>query len=114
MNNQAFLAYDSYLADGLPIATGVIEGVCCHLIKDRMDITGARWGLPGGEAILRLRALRSSGDFDAYWAFHRRQRRQRLHLSRYAGGSLPPLLPPPVPASRSGRRHLRVVTQPSS
>jgi hypothetical protein len=33
------LHYDAYLAAGLPIATGVIEGACRHLIKDRMDIT---------------------------------------------------------------------------
>ena len=48
---------------GWPIATGVIEGACRHLVKDRMDITGARWGLPGAEAILKLRALLSNGDF---------------------------------------------------
>jgi hypothetical protein len=51
------LKYDEYLAAGLPIATGVIEGACRHLIKDRMDITGARWGLQSAEAILKLRSL---------------------------------------------------------
>ena len=56
------LRYDEYLRDGLPIATGVIEGACRHLVKDRMDITGARWGLAGAEAILRLRSLQVSGD----------------------------------------------------
>jgi hypothetical protein len=40
---------------------------CRHLIGDRLDITGARWGLAGAEAILTLRALI---DFDAYWRFH--------------------------------------------
>ena len=39
------LRYDRYLAEGFPIATGVIEGACRHLVKDRMDITGARWSL---------------------------------------------------------------------
>jgi hypothetical protein len=57
---RAHLRYDTALAAGLPIATGVIEGACRHLVKDRMDITGARWGLDGAEAVLRLRALRSS------------------------------------------------------
>jgi hypothetical protein len=52
------------LAQGWPIATGVIEGACRHLVKDRLDITGARWGLAGGEAVLKLRALVSNGDFD--------------------------------------------------
>ncbi len=59
-NKKPFLQYDCYLAKGLPIATGVIEGTCRHLVKDRMDLTGARWSLAGAEAVLRLRALRSS------------------------------------------------------
>jgi plasmid stabilization system protein ParE len=87
---SAYLQYDRYLADGLPIATGVIEGACRHLIKDRMDITGARWSLKGAEAVLRLRALRSSGDFDDYWRFHESREYERNHTSRYAGGTVPP------------------------
>jgi hypothetical protein len=67
---RAYLHYESYLADGVPISTGVIEGACRHLIKDRMDITGARWSLEGAEAVLKLRSLRSSGDLDEYWIFH--------------------------------------------
>jgi len=58
------------LAAGLPIATGVIEGACRHLVKDRMDITGARWGLDQAEAILKLRSLKVSGHLEAYWAYH--------------------------------------------
>ena len=42
--------YDQYLAQGLPIATGVIEGACRYLVKDRMEITGARWNLVGAGA----------------------------------------------------------------
>lgn len=80
-----FMRYDEYLAAGLPIASGVIEGACRHLIKDRMDITGARWSLVGAEAVLRLRALRSSGDFDDYWQFHEAQEAQRNHASLFAG-----------------------------
>lgn len=78
------LRYDAFLRDGLPIATGVIEGACRHLVKDRMDITGARWGLPGAEAILRLRSLHVSGDLPAYWAFHRQREFERNHASHYA------------------------------
>ncbi|MCP4209042.1 MAG: ISKra4 family transposase, partial [Shimia sp.] len=63
---QDMLKYDEYLAAGLPIATGVIEGACRHLVNDRMDITGARWGLQRAEAILKLRSLKSSGDSKAY------------------------------------------------
>ena len=54
-----YLRYNEYLEQGMPIATGVIEGACRHLIKDRMDITGARWSLSGAEAILKLRSLRA-------------------------------------------------------
>jgi hypothetical protein len=75
------LHYDRYLAAGLPIATGVIEGACRHLIKDRMDLTGARWSLLGAEAVLRLRSLRASNDFDTYWSFHLRRERERNHPS---------------------------------
>ncbi len=60
-----------------------IEGACRHLIKDRMDITGARWGLESAEAILKLRYLRSSGDFEASWVFHKAQELKRNHTSRY-------------------------------
>lgn len=80
---KPYLGYHTALTAGWPIATGVIEGACRHLVKDRMDITGARWGLSGAEAILRLRALTANGDFDAYWAFHLRQEHQRIHRSRY-------------------------------
>ena len=60
-----YLHYDRYLAAGYPIATGVVEGACRHLVRDRMELTGARWRLVGAEAVLKLRALRASGDFDA-------------------------------------------------
>jgi hypothetical protein len=53
---QEFLRYDQALAAGWPIATGVIEGACRHLIGDRPDITGTRWRLQGAEAVLTLRA----------------------------------------------------------
>ncbi len=78
-SKQEFLRYDQALAAGWPIATGVIEGACRHLIGDRLDITGARWGLDGAEAILTLRAVISNGDFDDYWRFHLAREHQRLY-----------------------------------
>jgi hypothetical protein len=72
-NKDCYLRYDNALASGWPIATGVIEGACRHLVKDRLDITGARWGVDGAEAVLKLRALRTNGDFDAYWTWHEQQ-----------------------------------------
>jgi hypothetical protein len=82
-NKQAFMDYPRALANGWPIATGVIEGACRHLVQDRMGITGARWGLDGAQAMLWLRAIAASGDTSAYWDWHIRQERQRNHLSRY-------------------------------
>ncbi len=78
-SKHEFLRYDQALAAGWPIATGVIEGACRHLIGDRLDITGARWGLDGAEAILTLRAMISNGDFDEYWHFHLAREHQRLY-----------------------------------
>ncbi|MDQ2813840.1 MAG: ISKra4 family transposase [Actinomycetota bacterium] len=80
------LDYATALAAGWPIATGVIEGACRHLVKDRMDITGARWGLDGAEAILKLRALISKGNFDQYWRFHLRKEHERVHHAHYREG----------------------------
>jgi len=88
-NKRLYLDYPKALKEGWPIATGVIEGACRHLIKDRMDITGARWGLEGAEAVLKLRALCSNGDFNNYWAFHLAQERRRVHESRYAKEVIP-------------------------
>ena len=96
------MRYEAALRDGLPIATGVIEGACRYLVKDRMDRTGARWSLLGADSVLRLRALRTSGDFAPYWSFHLAQEKERIHVSRYAGGTVP--IPLPV-----DRRHLRLV-----
>lgn len=91
-NHSPYLRYDRYLAKGLPIATGVIEGACRHLVKDRMAVTGARWSLNGAEAVLRLRALRSSRDFDEYWPFHEAREYERNHQSLYADGIVPPTI----------------------
>ena len=100
VKNTRWLHYDRALADGLPIATGVIEGACRHLVQDRMGRTGARWSLAGAEAVLRLRALRASGDFDDYWLFHLAKEHERNHTSRYADGVVPDPIPRPRPNLR--------------
>ena len=85
-NKKDYLGYATALEKGWPIATGVIEGAARWLVKDRMDITGARWGLEGAEAILKLRALIASGDFEDYWHFHLRREHERIHHARYRDG----------------------------
>jgi hypothetical protein len=84
INNRRLLHYDRALVAGLPLATGAIEGACRYLLQDRLDITGARWSLRGAEAVLKLRARRSSSDFEECWAFHLVQERVRNHEARYA------------------------------
>ncbi|RLV59081.1 ISKra4 family transposase, partial [Parashewanella curva] len=79
LKNKSRLEYGKALEQGFPIASGVIEGACRHLINDRLDITGARWSLEGAEAILKLRSLRSSGDLEKYWEYHKKQSKQRLY-----------------------------------
>ena len=98
-----YLHYDRYLAAGYPIATGVVEGACRYLVRDRMELTGARWRLVGAEAVLKLRALRASGDFDAYWDFHEAREYERNYALRYADGIAPPVNEPPPPSPSSPR-----------
>jgi hypothetical protein len=69
-NNKQRLKYDESLEQGLPIATGVIEGACRHIVKDRMDLTGARWRLKSADAVLKLRSLKASGDLSEYLQLH--------------------------------------------
>jgi hypothetical protein len=81
LKNKSRLKYGEALKNGFPIASGVIEGACRHLINDRLDITGSRWSLLGAEAVLKLRSLKSSRDFKNYWTFHKRQSKERLYSS---------------------------------
>jgi hypothetical protein len=81
--NKEYIDYRTYLLQGYPIGTGVIEGTCRYLVKDRMDITGARWGLEGAEAILKLRSIIKSNDFEDYWCFHLKQEFDRNYASKY-------------------------------
>ena len=81
LKNKTRFDYPTALENGWPIATGVIEGACRHLVKDRMDLTGALWSLNGAEAVLQLRALHCSGDLELYLQFHFEQEKIR----NYAG-----------------------------
>ena len=100
--------HDEYLAAGLPIATGVVEGACRYVVKDRCEVTGAHWTVPGAEAVLRLRSLRASGDFEVYWKFHLKQEHARNHAARYAKSSVG-LAAIAKPTADHSRSHLRVI-----
>ncbi len=81
-NKREFLHYDQALDEGWPIATGVIEGACRHLVADRLNRGGARWGLDGAEAILTLRAVIANGDFEEYWRLWRNRHKRRYAAAR--------------------------------
>lgn len=77
--NRSRMRYDQYLAKGLPIASGSVEGACKNLIKDRMERSGMRWTPPTAEAMLQMRAVYLSGDFEEYWDYHADQEQARLY-----------------------------------
>jgi len=77
--NRPFMDYARYLKNGWPIGTGVVEGTCRHLVKDRMELSGMRWTVAGAEALLALRAVHENGDWDAFHQFRRQQRHKQLY-----------------------------------
>jgi hypothetical protein len=86
---EPFLGYPAALARGWPIATGIIEGACRHIIGDRLGITGARWSLPGAQAMLWMRAIAASSDLPAYWNWHLAREHHRNHLSKFQNPPAP-------------------------
>ena len=77
--NQPLMRYDLYLARGWPIASGVIEGACRHLVKDRCEQSGMRWTQAGAEALLHLRSVAENGNWEPFHAYRRRQRQLQLY-----------------------------------
>jgi hypothetical protein len=77
--NRRHMRYHEYLQQGWPIATGVVEGACKNLVRARMERSGMRWTPQMAEAMLKLRALYLSDDFEDYWAFHIQRDQERLH-----------------------------------
>jgi hypothetical protein len=77
--NRQRMRYDTYLANGWPIASGSVEGACKNLIRDRFERSGMRWTRETAEALLRLRALHLSGDLNRYWDYHIDRDQQRLY-----------------------------------
>ena len=73
------MRYDEYLAAGYPIASGVIEGACRHIVKDRMERTGMRWKIPGAQAVLELRTIHINGDWVSFQNFRIQSENKRLY-----------------------------------
>ena len=69
-NNRHHMHYDEYLAAGYPIGSGVAEGACRHVVKDRLEQTGMRWTVPGAQAILHLRTVYLNGDWNQFIEYY--------------------------------------------
>ena len=85
--NAHRMCYHEYLAAGYPIASGVIEGACRHVVVDRMEGTGMRWVMQGAQSMLGLRCIHINGDWDHFIKFHIEQEQQTLHPVRAANDS---------------------------
>jgi hypothetical protein len=79
-NHLHRMRYDEYLREGYPIATGVIEGACRHLVKDRMERSGMRWTLEGAQAMLNVRSTIASSYWNEFNQFRMAAEQKRLHL----------------------------------
>jgi hypothetical protein len=77
--NLPYMDYAHYLKNGWPIGTGVVEGTCRHLVKDRMELSGMRWTVTGAQALLALRAVHENDDWDAFHQFRRERRHKQLY-----------------------------------
>ena len=80
--NRQRMRYDVYLREGYPIASGVIEGACRHLIKDRMERAGMHWTEAGAQAMLDLRSVWISGQWEAFQTYRIEQETERLYPHR--------------------------------
>jgi hypothetical protein len=78
-NNRQHMKYDEYLSAGYPIGSGVAEGACRHLVKDRMERTGMRWTVSGAQAMLHLRAIYINGHWNKYQEYHIKAEQTRLY-----------------------------------
>ena len=78
-NGKHHMRYDIYLKKGYPIGSGVVEGACKTLVKDRMEQCGMRWTIAGAEAVLRMRSVQINGMTNDYWKYHITQEKRRLY-----------------------------------
>jgi hypothetical protein len=80
--NRDRMRYDEYLRKGYPIASGVIEGACRHVVKDRLERTGMSWTRPGAQAVLNLRAIATCDQWDEFDTYRIERETARLYPYR--------------------------------
>jgi hypothetical protein len=80
--NRHRMRYNEYLAKGYPIASGVIEGACRHLVKDRLERAGMHWTVEGAQAMLDVRSVFISGEWEAFQEHRIKGATERLYPCR--------------------------------
>ena len=80
--NRERMRYDEYLRAGYPIASGVIEGACRYVVKDRLERTGMSWVREGAQAMLDLRCVYLTEEWETYVAFRVERQTERLYPYR--------------------------------
>jgi len=78
-HNRKRMRYDEYLAQGYPIGSGMAEGTCRNLVKDRMELTGIEWEYLGAQAMIYTRALYLNGEWDQFTAYRAEKEQERLY-----------------------------------
>lgn len=78
-NNKHYMRYDEYLQKGYPIGSGVVEGACRHLVRDRMERTGMKWQIEGARAMLNTRSAYVNKEWDEMFEHHVCQEQQRIY-----------------------------------
>ncbi len=78
-NNREHMRYDEYLSAGCPIGSGVAEGACRPLVKDRLEQTGMRWTVAGAQALLQVRAWYLKDQWEDFLEFRVEQEQDRLY-----------------------------------
>jgi hypothetical protein len=123
-NNAHRMRYDEYLKGGYPIASGVIEGACRHIIKDRIEQGGMRWRQVGAEAMLNVRAVNASSERERFGHWRQQEEAKRVHPHRAlltaaggasvdgTGGHVTPLISTPLTAEPAVRGHFVGVRRP--
>lgn len=78
-NNKRYMCYGDFIKAGYPIGSGVVEGGCRHVVRDRMELSGMRWNVEGAQAMLRLRTTKLAGDWKPFVQFRIRAEQDRLY-----------------------------------
>ncbi len=79
LKNEHRMKYDLYLKSGYPIASGIIEGACLHLVKDRMEGTGMHWTIAGAQSMLNMRSIAINNDWEEFKKFRIEKETKKLY-----------------------------------